>query len=828
MVMKKDGILTICFRTIKQTYKRFISLFCMALLGVGFFAGIQATSPDMLKTIDTYLDNQKVYDIEIISTLGLTDDDITKIKEIENVELVEGIYSKDVVMKSDKEEYVIKMIGINDNINKISLLEGDLPKQEDEIVVEKKFLEENQMNIGNTIKFEDEELSHQEYRIVGVIESPLFFSRQRGTTTLGRGQIDYYIYANNKVFNQEIYSSIYLKVEGANELITSENDYKDLIEDVKNKIDEIKLEREQVRYDEVYGEYIKLLEAQNIDISEANLTKSTWYVFDRSNIQGYTDFIDATESIARLGNVFPLIFYLIAILVSLVSMTRMVDEDRQELGTLKALGFSNLKIVIKYIIYSLSATILGGVIGMSIGFKLLPSVIWNIYQMLFTIPNFITEFNFSFGMIGLLIGVICICGATILAAYKELVHMPSMLMRPKAPKTGKRTLLEHIHFIWNRLKFSNKITTRNLFRYKVRVIVNIAGITGCTALILAGFGLKDSISDIVNYQFENVSKYDKLITLTANADYDLLKQELQQNENVTNQVPVRMETKTIKNQNEEYDVNLVVTDNQKEFENVISLNDVNNDYQKIELQEEKIVLSEKLSKLLKVKPGDEISFKDEKNNEHNLQVQAIAENYINNYAYLTKYTYESIFGEYKENVVLITTDNWTDEEETAFDKNIINNEAVASVVTTKDIESSVRDMMVSLNSVVLILVIAAAMLAFVVMYNLSNINISERKREIATLKVLGFYDKEVDNYITKENIILTVIGIALGLLLGLYLEHFIISTCETENLMFIRHVKLQSYIFSIVITVIFTLIMNVITHMYLKKIDMIESLKSVE
>ncbi len=826
MVMKKDRILTSSFRKIKNTYKRFISLLCMALLGVGFYAGIQSTSPNMLKTLDTYLDNQNMYDIEVISTLGLTDNDINKIRELENIDKVEGTHSKDVIMKAEKEEYVIKMIGINENINKISLLEGNLPKQDNEVVVEKAFLEEMNIQIGDTIKQEDSQLLYQEYKIVGIIESPLYFSINRGTTSLGRGQIDYYIYANNNIFNQDYYTSIYITVLGARELTTSENKYNELIESAKTNINEIKKEMEDARFNEVYGEYIQLLNAQNISIQDANLTNSKWYVTDRTNNQGYSDFIDATEGISKIGNVFPLVFYIIAILVSLISMTRMVEEDRQELGTLKALGFSNSKIIIKYIIYSLSATIVGGIIGMAIGFKLLPTIIWTIYKMLFTVPNFVTEFNLEFGTIGLLIGVICICGSAIFTAYKTLVNMPSVLMRPKSPKAGKRILLERMHFIWNRLNFSNKITIRNLFRYKTRVVVTIIGISGCTALILAGFSLRDSISDIVNYQFENVSKYDKLITLKTDVDYSLLQEDLKNHANVVNQVPIRMETIKIYNDNKEYETSLIVVESSEELNKVISLNDINNKYEKVKLEDDKIVLSEKLAQLLNAQ--SEITLKDDQDKEYKIQVQAKVENYIKNYTYLTKNTYQKIFGNYQNNVILITTENLTQEGEEGLNRIILNNEAVSGMISSKDTVNTVNDMMVSLNSVVVILIIASAILAFVVLYNLSNINISERQREIATLKVLGFYDKEVDNYITKENVILTIIGIVLGLIVGVYLGHFIITTCETETLMFIRHVNLLSYVYSALITTIFTIIVNIITHFNLKKIDMIESLKSVE
>lgn len=825
MVMKKDRILTSSFRKIKNNFKRFLSLLCMALLGVGFYAGIQAASPDMLNTLDEFLDNQNMYDIEIISTLGLTDNDIEEIKKIDGVEDVQGTYSKDAIMKTDKEEYVVKMIGINDNINKVLLIEGNLPNSNNEIVVEKDFIDENGFSIGDTISFEDDQ---NEYKIVGIVQSPLYFGISRGTTNLGKGQIDYYVYAQNDIFSKEYYNNIYVTVEGAKELTTNKNNYVELVEDVTNKIEDIKTEREDERFNEVYGDYISLMESQNVSVDESSLTSSTWYIFDRTNNEAYSDFIDATEGVSKIGDVFPVIFYIIAILISLISMMRMVEEDRQELGTLKALGFGNFQIILKYIIFSLLATVIGGLIGMLIGFKLLPTIIWEIYTMLFTVPNFVAIFNIEYGLIGLEIGILCICGSSILVACRQLKQMPSVLMRPKTPKMGKKILLEKWHFFWSRLNFSNKIVVRNLFRYKIRAIVTVIGISACTALILAGFGLKDSISNIVTFEFENVLQYDELISLNSTTNIETLINNLQENENITSEVQARMETIRVYNNDINYEASLTVADNTEELENVISLNDVDNEYQKIELKDSEIVLSEKLATLLEVEKGDVVSLRDDNGNEYELRVTAKAENYINNYVYMTKNTYESIFGTYESNVIFIKTNDLTEDERDELTREILSNESVSSIISSKDTVSSVSDMMGSLDAVVVILVVASAILAFVVMYNLSNINISERQREIATLKVLGFYDNEVDNYITKENMILAFFGIILGLIVGVYLSHFIITTCETDTLMFIRQVNPLSFVYSAAITLVFTFIVNFINHINLKKINMIDSLKSVE
>ena len=340
--------------------------------------------------------------------------------------------------------------------------------------------------------------------------------------------------------------------------------------------------------------------------------------------------------------------------------------------------------------------------------------------------------------------------------------------------------------------------------------------------------LKDSISNIVTFQFENVLKYDELISLNSNTDIESLINSLQENEDVVDQVTARMETTRIYNNDKDYEVTLTIANNIDELENVISLNDVDNEYQKIELKDDEVVLSEKLATLLEVEKGDNVTFRNEDGKEYALKVTAIAENYINNYVYMTKDTYENVFSPYETNVIFLKIADLTAEEEDELRKEILNNASVSSIVSSENTVSTVSDMMGSLDAVVVILVVASAILAFVVMYNLSNINISERQREIATLKVLGFYDNEVDNYITKENMILAFFGIILGLIVGVYLSHFIITTCETDTLMFVRQVNPLSFVYSATITIAFTLIVNLINHINLKKINMIDSLKSVE
>lgn len=820
----KNKLLISNLRKIKSSYKRFISLMCMALLGVGFYAGIKATSPNMLKTLNNYLDEQNVYDLEIVSTLGLTDDDVNKINELRISNKVVGIKSIDEIIELNKLEKIIKVSSISD-INKIILKEGNLPKKDNEIVVEQKFLKENKLSIGDKISINNDNLVTNEFIIVGTIESPLYFSSYRGTTNVGNGELNYYTYVLESAFKVDYYTNIYLTLNDTKNLITNSDSYLNEIEEAKEKLESIKKDREQVRFNELYQDKINYMESLGLTVNKKDFPSSTWYIFDRSDNQGYTTFIDATESMKQIGTVFPLVFYVVAILISLISMTRMVMEDRTEIGTLKGLGFYNYQIASKYLTYSFLATVIGGTLGMLIGFSIIPRVIWSIYESLFTIPTFICNFEFYYGIIGLLVAVTCICGSSIIASYTTLKDKPSELMRPKAPKVGKKIFLEKITFIWEKLSFSAKITIRNIFRYKKRVLVTIIGIAGSTSLILVGFGLKDSVTNVSYYNYNNVFVYDKMITLKSNTDTTSLMELLTTNSDITSTIKASYEVADLYNFNKDkLDVNLIVPEDESNFSDVIRLNDINNDKKTIVLKDNYIALSEKLALTLKVKVGDKVLFKINDNYKE-VEISNIVENYVRDYAYMTKNTYENLFDTYNINTVFIKNNENYDNN---FDKKIMKNENVSNLIS-KDVSSNlIENVLSSLNSVVVVLIVSSAILAFVILYNLSNINISERKREISTLKVLGFYDEEVDAYITRENYFITIIGIAIGLYIGLYLSHYIISTCEPEFIMFIREIKLESYIISALISLIFTIIVNIITHINLKKIDMVESLKSNE
>lgn len=818
----KTKLLKHIFMKIKDNYKRFLSLICMAFLGVGFYAGIQSSSPDMLKTLDNFYDENNVYDISVISNVGLTEDDLLKLSKIKNVELAINIQEKDTYLEIEENNYVVKLIEYNSQMNNVYIKEGRLPKNNNEVSVDNALLENNNLKLGDSITIDG-----KKYSIVGNVISPLYFSAERPNSNLGSGKVDYYIYVYNGFLDLEAYSNIYITVKGAKKYLTNSDSYKKLINNVKKDIDLIKDKQQDIRYDELYSDIIETSEMYGISIDESNFIKPKWYIYDRLDNTSYKELINASDNLKKIGNIFPIIFFAISVLVSLISMMRMIEEDRVENGTLKSLGYNSFHITLKYVIYSLLATTIGSSVGAIFGSYMIPSVIWNIYKKIFFIPKFIYLLKSDYNALGLWICILCICGTSVIVCIKNLREVPANLMRPKPPKSGKKILLERINFIWKKLKFSDKITIRNIFRYKSRVITTVLGIAGCTSLILAGFGLKDSIKDVTDFQFNNIIKYDKLLMTNESINQIDIEKELLNDDKVENFTNVNTQNIKVLFNDEEQEVTMITPDDFNSISKSISLIDLKTNNVIDNISDNSCIISEKTAKLLDIDVGDKISLLDNDNNKYDIKVSYIIKNYINQYLYINKNTYNNLFNNYKINSILISLKD-KDKNSKEFDKKYISNGYALTIVDNDDMKNSMNDMLSSIDSIVAILIIAAASLAFVVLYNLSNINISERKREIATLKVLGFYPSEVDKYINRETVLLTILGIGIGLLFGSYLSHFIISTCEPDYIMFDRHVYTLSYFYSLFITVIFTIIVTIVTHFNLKKINMVTSLKNVE
>lgn len=578
----------------------------------------------------------------------------------------------------------------------------------------------------------------------------------------------------------------------------------------------------------------KLQKAQDeIDREEKkikDIKNGKWYILDRNTNYGFVDYKNSANSIESISKIFPVFFFSLAALICLTTMTRMVDEQRINIGTMKALGYGTGSIMLKYILYSLLASVLGSALGNLIGLTVFPSVIYNAYaSMTYTLPKVTLVFSVKLIILSTLIAVLTTTLASVYSCYKELKEVPSILMRPKAPKEGKRILLERISFIWNRLNFTQKVTCRNIFRYKKRFFMTVIGIAGCSALLLTGFGIKDSISSIVDNQYGQIIKYN----LTLNYGKDVYnnsknKEEkiIDNDDRINNYLNIKNKSYKVVNNSIEKDANIIVPENINEINKFINLkNRVSNE--KYTLNNDGILITEKLAKLLKVKVGDSIILKNEDNKEFKVNVSGVVENYVGHYIYMSPKLYKSTFNETVSfNEVLVNTKNGISQEKLG--KDMMNLDNINSATFNTSAKSSFSDMITNLNSVVILIIVSAGALAFIVLYNLTNVNISERIREIATIKVLGFYDNEVSSYVFRENIILTIIGTVLGLILGVFLHRFIMTTAELEFVMFGREIKSISFILSGLLTFIFATLVNLCMYFKLKKVKMVESLKSVD
>ena len=563
-----------------------------------------------------------------------------------------------------------------------------------------------------------------------------------------------------------------------------------------------------------------------------DLEMPEWMVTDREALPEYTDYGDNADRLRNIGQVFPVIFFLVAALISLTTMTRMVEEQRTQIGTLKALGYKKSAIAAKYICYAFFATLLGSVLGMLIGEKIIPYIIITAYGIMYhNVANTISiDYQPGFALIASTASVVCTVGATLFASGKELQETPASLMRPPAPKEGKRVLLERLTFIWKHLSFSWKSTIRNLFRYKKRLIMTVFGIAGSMGLMLVGFGIQDSISDIAAIQYRELQHYDGMVIEDSDAteeEHAELFEYMKENEQIAHCNRVQMTKISAPKGSSSVSIYLFVPESLSEFAKDVTLkNRITGET--YELTDEGAAISEKTASLLGLKVGDMIPLK-KGDKEYKVRVAVITENYMSHYLYMTPRVYEQTFGEKPEyeNIVFTMQEDCKDDLEMAGSR-ILANPGALSISYTSSLASQVDRMLSTLDAVILVLIVSAGMLAFVVLYNLNNINITERQRELATLKVLGFYDGEVSQYVLRENVILTVLGIMFGAVFGILIHRYVITTVEVDAVMFGRNIKPLSFLYSGILTSIFSIVVNGVMHFKLKTIDMVESLKSVE
>lgn len=1065
---------------IRHSFGRFFSILCIVMIGVAFFAGVKASAPDMKYSADQYFDKYNVQDIQVYSTLGLTQDDLKEIKKIDGVEDAEPVFSIDTLTQKDSTQLVMKVISLADDqsINKVRLVDGRMPKKENECIIEAGSVS-NQLfgnfEIGDTITLtsgtEDDlsdTLKNAEYTVVGTCYNPNYLSYEKGSSSIGNGEIGNFMYVKDSNIKVDYFTEIDVTVKGAKDINTYDDAYFDLVEPVVDKIEAIADDRidariaenqkeiddaqkeldEQINdaqaqiddgyaqiqdgYAEIQSNEQQLVSAkaqldsgwaeyyQNITVldniptleqaiaqieqgegslpglqanleqintnlanieedyqlatanyqtlldtrsdleqllqtvededikkqittklndinkqivgaeqvinayttlntskaqvedainqinsgiaqkptliaqrdqlyaardqlnaaynelvsgqaeyesglaqlndakntlssslseleqsqnqlntektenqqkiddaqSEIDKLEAEWITLDRNSHYSYRDYGACADRMDGIAQVFPVFFFLVAALVCMTTMTRMVDEQRNEIGTLKALGYSKVQISSKYLLYALIASILGSILGCLVGMILFPYVIFTAWNTLYNLETI--KFAFQPGLMlvasGSVIGITLL--ATLYSIYSELIEVPSQLMRPKAAKIGKKIILERIPFIWNHLSFLRKVTARNIFRYKKRFFMTVIGIAGCSALLVAGFGINDSISDIVHQQYEVINHFEASINV-SNID-DNFEQTLKKQKGVTDIMEEDTLPVTVNIADKDASVTVHIVDDKNLLKDFTTLKSINDD-QEVNLNSKGAVISQKMAEKMEKGIGDTITFKDANDNEIEVKITDIYENYVGHNIYVTRDLYDTWNSSAElTKTYLLKTNDTSDDFEHQLGQKLMDINGVDSVTFYSSLQENFTDMITSISMVVVVLVISAAALAFVVLYNLSNVNISERTREIATIKVLGFTSRETSQYVNRESILLTVIGAAVGLIVGIFLHNLIMNLAEMDDVMFGRTIKPISFVISFALTMVFAIIINLVMQRKLKQIQMVESLKAVE
>lgn len=790
-------------RGIKKTIGRYLAIFGIVAIGVAFFTGVRSASPIMKYSVDKYYDESNMADIKVLSNSGLNKDEF---KDIENIDQIYMTHTIDANITIDKDQRIFRISGLpienlSDNndeyIDRPVLLEGRMPAESGECVIEKDKIKNYNINLGDEIEVISGTnaniltyLKTNKFKVVGLVKSSNYLSYEKGPTTLGDGNLNGFMMINEDDFSLPFFNEALITVKNAKSLNSYDDEYFNLVDPIKKDIESLN------------DDYI---------------------VTNRNSIYSFKDYESAADRINAISKVFPLFFIIVAMLVCLTTMTRLVEEDRATIGVLKALGYNRLNICTKYIFYAASASILGSIVGNLVGSRLFPFVIYNAWGIMYSLPEIQYLPQLKLMILTFIVVVLITSAVTIYSSYSELIQKPANIMRPKPPKNGKRIMLEKISILWKRLSFNWKVTFRNIFRYKKRFFMTIVGIGGCTALLLAGAGIKDSIKGIVKYQFEDIFNYDISIS-TQNEEYaNQVIDKYKEDNRVNKYILISQEKKDVyTDKDDKKSANILITEDVNQFKKIINLR-TRIGHKKIQLTNDGAVISEKLAKDLNVKVGDRINYdKDIK-----IKISAICENYIGNYIYLTDdYYNKTIDGNINYSVIFLRCNDDKDIEE--LNNEIINVDGVLSSFSFESIKTRFNKMISSINYVIIVLIISAGALASVVLYNLSNVNISERIREIATIKVLGFYNNEVSSYVFRENVILTFIGALVGLVLGVGLHSYIMNTIDLNDIMFGRNINTISFIFAVLITLFFGLLINVVMYFKLKKIPMVESLKTIE
>lgn len=889
-IMKKTTL-----REIRQSLGRYLAIFAIVAMGVGFFAGLKITRQVMITSANAYLEEKQLYDFRLLSTLGFEEEDVQTLSSKEDVRFVEGAVAADILYFNQQgNEDVIKAHSLLQNINGLEVVAGRLPQQATECVVDANLYDKSALGTKivlseNNVEEDLDYFAYREYTIVGIAQSSAYIQFERGTTALGNGQVSGFMYLLPQGFCAEFYTEIYVKFNQDYPIYSKDyNDYidekeplwkdyckaqgerryqaivadaeaelanakqtlaeekagaKQTLADAKKELTDAEAELADAhaeladgwaKYNDSYAEFEEKIAEAEQEIADAeadiaNIEKPETYVLNRDANIGYACFQNDSSIVEGLANVFPVFFFLVAALVCMTTMNRMVEEQRTQIGVLKALGYGEAAIMGKYLFYSGSAALAGCIAGYFLGIHLFPFVIWTAYGMMYQMGSIVYIFDGSTALLCLACALLCSMGTTWISCRHELKEVAADLMRPKAPRAGKRVFLEWLPFIWKRLKFLHKVSVRNIVRYKRRFFMMVIGISGCTALLVTGFGIRDSVVDIADQQFQEIQTYQFGITL-KNGIKDANDPSLTEFTEILDTyggsfLPVLETTMDLQTPENLKSIHLIIVENPAQIGEYIDLHTPDKtaiSYPKAG----EAVICEKLAKRYRIQIGDTIHLFEENGKEVQAVVSGICENYIYNYIYLNAETYQTALGTflYKNVYANITKDA----DIHAIGAAIMKANNITAVSINADMLVRFSSMMSSMNYIVFVVIACAAALAFIVLYNLNNINITERIREIATIKVLGFYRNETAAYVFRENTALTAIGCAVGLLLGKLLHIYVMHKVDIDLMSFDVHVKAVSYLLSILLTFAFTWIVNRIMTGKLENINMAESLKSVD
>lgn len=915
--MKKNIYLRSTFTDIRHSLGRFISIILIIFMGVLLFVGIKSVGPNLEQTATNFLTTSQLSDLQVISTAGLTAADQEAVETIKGAHAELG-YSIPYLDEDKQVSLQLYSYTKDQEQNKLRLLKGRLPEKPSEVLLDERLADE--YKIGDSISLESDQLKDADYTVTGYTQSPLYVDNlERGSTTVGDGQLDGYVYLQSAAFKSAAYSILYVQFDSLTAKNYFSDAYEDELEKLTDQLDTIFAKRKTERQKELqqtatdqlaeqeqaladneakaaggqaqldaatvqltdqktqlaaqeaqlaaqYGsasaaEQLASEKAQlaaqeeALNAQQAELTASqqqltsaktklaaakdeiaeiaapNYILNERSSNPGFNEYTSLSERINAIANVFPVFFFFIAILITFTTMTRMIEENRKEIGTLKALGYRKYEIASKYIVYALLAAFIGTLLGILIGTKFLPAVVFSMLKDQYVFTNFTTNFFFVPILLAVIAALVATLGSSLLVLTRDLHEKPTDLLQPKAPKAGKRVLLEHVSFIWSRMNFNQKVTYRNLFRYKARMVLTILGISGCTGLMLAGFGLKDSISAPADKQFNHLTHYQALVTLTADtaADEDSqVADVLAADPAVTDYLPVQSEQITFRHSGiANQTASLYVTRKAAALQKFVSFSEQT--AAKVKLADDGAIISQRLAKIYDVGKGDTLKWQTSDGTAYQLKVAGIAENYLGHNVYMSAAYYKKITGsEAALNTYLVASKTMTKSHENKLSEKLLATDQVLNTTYMSTQIAKQESATASIGSIVWIFIVLSGTLAFVVLYNLTNINISERERELATIKVLGFFDKEVTMYIVRENVIFTVIGILIGFGIGNVLTWFILAMASSDLMSFPLIINWQGYAISAVMTAAFSAIVMGVTHVKLRHIHMIEALKSNE